>query len=87
MIQFENATNLEDFKKAITAGKYHIEKDRHYLKIYHNLYAEPYIYGLQKVGENHYCFWSKNDEYFSVDFLSEGNKIEILYGEKSGQKM
>lgn len=87
MITFENATNLEKFKEMVENGTYAIEKDKDGLKITHNLYHNmPYVYGLQKVAKNEFVFWSKNDEYFFCNFRSVKNKVEILFGEKSGRK-
>ena len=87
MIKFENVTNLKDFKKMINSGKYTIEKACDGLTISHNLYCEPYLYGLQKIEENEYVFWSKNSDCFSVYFRSIQNTVEILSGEKGNKRL
>lgn len=86
MIEFENVTNSKNFSQMVEVGKYNIIKGEKEIEIQHNLYCEPYIYGLRRINENEFLFYSKNDEFFACNFLSFENKITILLGEKKGRK-
>lgn len=86
MIEFENVTNRKNFSEMIASGKYDIIQGKKEIEICHHLYSEPYIYGLQRINDNEFYFYSKNDEFFACDFLSIGNKITILQGEKNNRK-
>ena len=44
------------------------------------------IYKLVKVNEHEYCLSSKNLIEFSVNFLSSGSEIDILYADKGGTR-
>lgn len=44
------------------------------------------IYKLTKVNEHEYCLSSKNLIEFSVNFLSSGSEIDILYADKGGMR-
>lgn len=86
MIEFENVTGNKNFSLMVNSGKYDIVQGEKEVEVRHNLYSEPYIYGLQRVGENEFLFYSKNDEFFACNFLSCGNKVTILQCEKNNKK-
>lgn len=86
MIKYENATRESDFKKMAEKNIYQIQKHDDFLEIQWNLYSEPYIYRLRRIGTDEFVFCSTNGDLFSCNFLSKNNTITILHGEKNGRK-
>lgn len=86
MIKYENATSNKAFAQMVADGKYDIIQGEKGVEIRYNLYSVPYIYGLQRINESEFLFFSKNDDFFTCNFLSSQNEITILQGEKNNKK-